>query len=162
MPQGVQKAAQQGWQQGHPPGGRVVLPPAGRVLLLDGGAGPADRKAEASQTGVFLALLLALPMFGQSFHYMIDLPPLYFLSKGWPLLTVPLALDRDDAGQIILSGAFASKAQIAFLVEYPDGTQDCFLGKVMSEIRRSSHSGNVVSGNVMIEIDTPIVELAAA
>lgn len=74
-------------------------------------------------------------------------------------LTMALALDRDDAGQDILSAAFASKAQIAFMVEYPDGTQDCFLGKVMSEIRRSANSGNVVSGNVMIEIDTPVYVL---
>lgn len=74
-------------------------------------------------------------------------------------LSVPLALDRDDAGQGILSTAFGTKAQIAFLVEYPDGTKDCFLGKVMSEIMRGSNVGNVVSGNVMIEIDTPIYEL---
>ncbi|RKQ68105.1 O-antigen ligase family protein [Oceanibaculum indicum] len=92
MPQGVQKLAQQGWQQETHPDGRIVLPPAGRVLLLDGDSGAADHKAEASQTAVFLALLLALPMFGQSFHYMIDLPPLYFLSKAWPILTAPLAL----------------------------------------------------------------------
>lgn len=77
-------------------------------------------------------------------------------------LTVPLALDRDDAGQGVLSAAFADKSQIAFLIEYPDGSQDCFLGKVMSEVRRSANVGNVVSGNVMIEIDTPIVELEPA
>ena len=40
-----------------------------------------------------LALLLAvLPLFFQTFHYMIDLPPAYALSKVWPLLTLPLAV----------------------------------------------------------------------
>lgn len=39
-----------------------------------------------------LALLLAAPLFLQSFHYVIDVYPLYLLSKGWPLLTLPLAL----------------------------------------------------------------------
>ena len=37
------------------------------------------------------ALLLVLPLFFQTFHYMIDLPPAYALSKAWPLLTLPLA-----------------------------------------------------------------------
>jgi hypothetical protein len=77
-------------------------------------------------------------------------------------MSIPLALNRGDAGQTILKAAFASRAQIAFIVEYPDGTKDCFLGKVMSEVKRAASVGNVVSGNVMVEIDTPFVELAAA
>jgi hypothetical protein len=92
-----------GWPQGRPegrlqgrtegrPGGRIIQPPAGRVLSLDGAGDPARPGAENSQTALLLVLLLVLPMFGQSFHYMIDLPPLYFLSKGWPILTTPLAL----------------------------------------------------------------------
>ena len=39
-----------------------------------------------------LPLLLAAPLFLQSFHYIVDVYPLYLLSKGWPLLTLPLAL----------------------------------------------------------------------
>ena len=78
--------------QGRLQGGQIIEPPTGRVLSLDGDAGPAQPRAESSQTILLLALLVALPMFGQSFHYMIDLPPLYVLSKGWPVLTAPLAL----------------------------------------------------------------------
>ncbi len=37
------------------------------------------------------ALLFALLMFGQTFQYLIDVPPLYLGSKIWPLLTLPLA-----------------------------------------------------------------------
>ena len=76
-------------------------------------------------------------------------------------LTVPLAFDRDDAGQVILKAAFASKARIAFEVEYPDGSFDYFSGKVMSEIRRGSTVSGVLGGDVMIEIETPLVEVAA-
>lgn len=38
-----------------------------------------------------LALALALTMFAQTFQYLIDVFPLYVLSKTWPLLTLPLA-----------------------------------------------------------------------
>lgn len=90
-PEGQPRGRPGGRSEG-PSGARIVQPPAGRVLLLDGDAGPARPEAESSQAIRLLALLFVLPMFGQSFHYMIDLPPLYFLSKSWPVLTAPLAL----------------------------------------------------------------------
>lgn len=37
-------------------------------------------------------LLLALPMFGQSFHYVVDVTPTYYLSKAWPAIAAPFAL----------------------------------------------------------------------
>src|SRR5579859_3831271 len=37
-----------------------------------------------------LVALVALPMFAQCFQYMVDIPPLYILSKAWPVLTLPL------------------------------------------------------------------------
>lgn len=37
-------------------------------------------------------LTLALPLFAQTFHYMKDLPPLWALSKAFPILSAPLAL----------------------------------------------------------------------
>ena len=127
-----------------------------------------DTTGYASLTGTLVGEVTEVPEYGGQAATVEHTPLATGITRkfhgaiNYGSLTVPLALDRDDAGQAILSGAFASKAQIAFLVEYPDGTQDCFLGKVMSEIRRSSNSGNVVSGNVMIEIDTPIYELAPA
>ncbi|AWJ92897.1 hypothetical protein Sp245p_23975 (plasmid) [Azospirillum baldaniorum] len=39
-----------------------------------------------------MILLAVLPLFGQSFHYLVDVPPLYALSKSWPVLTIPLAV----------------------------------------------------------------------
>lgn len=38
----------------------------------------------------FLILLFVLPMFGQIFHYEKIVPPLWALSKMWPVLTLPL------------------------------------------------------------------------
>lgn len=55
------------------------------VLMIDAGWSPKGIL-------VFCSLMLALPMFGQSFHYMIDAPPLYALSKSWPMLSVPLVM----------------------------------------------------------------------
>lgn len=55
-------------------------------------AGGDDRQFRA-RAGLPVWLLVAsLPMFGQVFHYVIDVPPLYYLSKAWPLLTLPLAI----------------------------------------------------------------------
>jgi hypothetical protein len=39
-----------------------------------------------------LALLAVLPLFGQSFHYVKMLPPLWALSKAFPIVTLPLVL----------------------------------------------------------------------
>jgi hypothetical protein len=41
---------------------------------------------------VLALLLLLLPFFLQSFHYVIDLPLPYLVSKAWPVITLPLSL----------------------------------------------------------------------
>lgn len=43
-------------------------------------------------TVTFVALLAVLPLFAQTFHYMNEFPVPYFLSKGWPIITLPLAI----------------------------------------------------------------------
>jgi hypothetical protein len=49
----------------------------------------APRDQDGRQAGVAALLICALPMFAQCFQYMTDIPPLYLLSKLWPLLMVP-------------------------------------------------------------------------
>jgi hypothetical protein len=56
------------------------------------GARATVRPAAATRFGTLAALVLLLPMYLQSFHYVADVYPLYVLSKAWPLLTLPLAL----------------------------------------------------------------------
>lgn len=73
------------------------LPPqswdeAGELRRNERGAIPADADMTPSRAGVILILLAALPMFGQIFHYMKDLMPLWTLSKAFPILSLPLAL----------------------------------------------------------------------
>ena len=50
----------------------------------------ADADATPLRPGVMAVLLMALPMFGQIFHYMKDLMPLWSLSKAFPILSLPL------------------------------------------------------------------------
>jgi hypothetical protein len=52
--------------------------------------GRVDTLDSSAQWWRVLIALFALPMFAQCFQYMVDIPPLYLLSKAWPILTVPL------------------------------------------------------------------------
>ena len=76
-------------------------------------------------------------------------------------LNVPMALDKSDAGQIIVDAAFAGRTQISYRVTFPDGAIDYFQGKCMSPVKRGANVGNVLGGTAMIEIDTDIVIKAA-
>jgi hypothetical protein len=72
-------------------------------------------------------------------------------------ITVPLAIDRADAGQVILRAAEVSRDRISFGITYPDGTIEYFQGKVFSFTIGAS-AGAVVSGNCNIEIETrPVI-----
>ena len=69
-------------------GGRVLVRPSG-VILRQAGAASGGRSLTFLCN---LVLLGMLPMFAQCFHYMVDIPPLYLLSKGWPFLMVPATI----------------------------------------------------------------------
>lgn len=81
----------------------------------------------------------------------------YHGSLNYGSITVPMALDQSNAGQTALKTALTNKSRVAFKVSYADGTADYFQGKVMS-FRRAASLGEVVTAEVMIEIETPIVE----
>lgn len=73
------------------------LPPqawdeAGELRTDARGAIPANDDVTPSRAGKIAILLATLPMFGQIFHYMKDLMPLWTLSKAFPILSLPLAL----------------------------------------------------------------------
>lgn len=44
------------------------------------------------RVGLVAMLCLVLPLFGQTFHYIKVILPLWALSKAWPILTLPIAL----------------------------------------------------------------------
>ncbi|HEX73323.1 MAG TPA: hypothetical protein ENN65_08425 [Candidatus Hydrogenedentes bacterium] len=72
-------------------------------------------------------------------------------------LPLPMALDPTDDGQAVIKAALASRSRITFDVTYADGTADYFQGKVFS-FTRSASIGSVVQAEVLIEIETDIVE----
>ena len=39
----------------------------------------------------FVVLICILPLFAQSFYYLLPVAPLYYLSKVWPVLMLPAA-----------------------------------------------------------------------
>ena len=73
-------------QLSHRAVGRVSLPAR---FLGDAAAGASERRAAGLAWRVPI-VVLALVMFAQCFQYMIDIPPLYLLSKSWPFVTLPL------------------------------------------------------------------------
>lgn len=66
--------------------GRILTRRRGAVLGWSG----ASANREAASTRRMLAILFVLPMFAQCFQYMVDIMPLYLLSKAWPFLMLPL------------------------------------------------------------------------
>jgi hypothetical protein len=76
---------------------RLARPAPGRILLRPSARTVAPRQAVGVGVGPWTAwrgavLVLGLVMFAQCFQYMVDVPPLYALSKAWPVLMVPCAV----------------------------------------------------------------------
>jgi len=67
--------------------GAVLAPVRGRVLTPPRAIATGGRGAF-----VLLALVLVLPLFGETFTYVVDLPPAYALAKVWPFLVLPLTV----------------------------------------------------------------------
>jgi hypothetical protein len=119
--------------------------------------------AYAALTWITVGEVTDIPSFGPA-HEVVTHVPLatgvtakYHGALNNGSITVPMALNPADTGQVALKTALASKTRIAFKVDYADGTNDYFQGKVMSFTRGAS-IGSVVSAEVMIEIETPIIE----
>lgn len=119
--------------------------------------------AYAALTWVTVGEVTDIPAFGPA-HEVVTHVPLstgitakYHGAKNNGSVTIPMALDPTDTGQTALKSALASKDRVAFKVAYADGTNDYFSGKVFSFTRGAS-IGSVVTAEVMIEIETDIVE----
>lgn len=76
-------------------------------------------------------------------------------------ISVPMAHDPTDAGQLILKAALASKDEISFKIEYSDGFIEYIAGKVMS-FTKSASVNSVVPATAMIEFTRAAVEVAPA
>lgn len=79
---------------------------------------------------------------------------------------MPLAVDRDDAGQILAKTALGSDADHSFKVEYQDGSIDYFQAKVMSFPTATGGVDSMVTGTLTLALTTTktgigIIEVAA-
>jgi hypothetical protein len=68
--------------------------------------------------------------------------------------TLQLALDNDDAGQVILQAALLSDNDYSFKVAYQGGDIDYFQAKVMSMKKAASSVDTIRSASVTLEITT--------
>lgn len=75
-------------------------------------------------------------------------------------MALQLAIDRDDAGQIIVKSAVASDANHAIRITYQDGSKDYFSALVMSFKTSAGSVDQILSGSVNLEINTDIIAVA--
>jgi len=107
-----------------------------------------------------------IPEFGAE-HSVVNFTPLktgivnkFHGELNYGSITVPMAADPADAGQVIIKGAITSKDEISFMETKSDGAIRYFSGKVMSYTAgQSVGSVNMASAN--IEITRATVEVAA-
>jgi hypothetical protein len=66
--------------------------------------------------------------------------------------TLQLAIDKDDAGQILLDEAVDSDEDYFFKVEYQGGDVDYFPAKVMSFVKNAAGVDTIRSGTVSLEL----------
>lgn len=68
--------------------------------------------------------------------------------------SIQMALDWDDAGQIIAKQALNSDNDYSFCVTYPDGSKDYFQAKVMSFQKSASTVDTIITASMDVEITT--------
>lgn len=77
-------------------------------------------------------------------------------------LNPAMALDPDDAGQVLFSTALESDESWAFRITLQDGTEYYMMGKVMSFRPNIGGVDDVVTASPTVEVDSdPIVRVAA-
>jgi hypothetical protein len=73
-------------------------------------------------------------------------------------VTVALARDPDDAGQLLAQAALDSDNNYSFELEYSDGSVQYFQAKVMSYTSGAPGADTIVPASILLEIDTDIIE----
>jgi hypothetical protein len=79
-------------------------------------------------------------------------------------LQIPMALDKSDAGQILLRTAAEpdNNAMYSVRVTYPNGDKRYFQGRVFGWTETPGAATNVLMGNTTIEVNTKVVKVDAA
>lgn len=115
--------------------------------------------------------LIDLPEYGPSAAVVESMP----LAEGivrkfkgminYGSVALGLEIDFEDAGQAVFESAVegANKnVQHSFKITYPDGTVEYFSGKVFSYTRAPGSANSMVGSTAQVEIETPIVRVAAS
>lgn len=68
--------------------------------------------------------------------------------------TIQLAVDPEDAGQLLVKTALDDDADYAFCVTYQDGSKDYFLAKVTSWSKSTTTVDTMYSASVGLELTT--------
>lgn len=104
-----------------------------------------------------------LPEFGVSYNLVTHNPIADRQTKKYKgaynngTLSVVLARDDDDAGQIVALAALASDNDYSFRITYQDSTIDYFRGKVMSFTSAAGGVDSIVNRNMRIELSNDVV-----
>lgn len=72
-------------------------------------------------------------------------------------VTISMARDDDDAGQVLALAALSSDNDYTFEIAYADGESDFFAAKVMSFQAVNGGLESIVSRSMVVEITRPIV-----
>lgn len=85
-------------------------------------------------------------------------------SVNYGSMTIPMALDSEDAGQDIMrehaDGASVDDSA-SFKIDWPDGSTEYFTGKVMSFTTSGDGVDSILSAEAMVEIDGSVVNVPA-
>lgn len=76
-------------------------------------------------------------------------------------VTLALARDPADDGQVVAQAALDSDANYAFELEFGDGSIQYFQAKVMSYTTGTGTVDSIVASSIQLEIDTDVVEVDA-
>lgn len=82
--------------------------------------------------------------------------------RGFPQISLPIALDPDDAGQTSLIASLASDSEIAVEVDHPDGAKRYFTALVMDFQEIPGSVDGIISGTCTLQQTRPVVRVAAA
>lgn len=150
-----------------------VAPGIGTILYVSN-AKPATENAAGYEALTWTAVgeVTELPEHGPASEVVTHVPlatgitQKYHGTLNYGSLAVPYAVDRDDAGQVIMNTVMNTKVRASFKVAWADnpggtsGTVDYYQGKVFSGTRAAS-SGGANSGSFQVEFETAPVTVAA-
>lgn len=108
-----------------------------------------------------------IPEFGKTYNLVTHNPlatrKTHKLKGSYNTGSVSLALarDPDDAGQVIAQSALDDDDNYSFELEFSDGSIQYFQAKVMSYTTGLGTVDSIVASTIVLEIDTDVVEVAA-